>query len=369
MQKFLKKYEIAVIFGGESNENEVSVITGTMACNVLKKGGKTVLPVYIDHSGTMYADEKLADISLYKTDGFAKFSRCGFSSGGVIILNARGALKRFIAVGCVLNCCHGGVGEGGGAAGACALFNLPFASAGLFESAAFMDKYYTKLVLKGLGATVAKYAYSRDIAGAIKGAAEVGYPVIVKPATLGSSIGIAKCENEKELKEALETAFALDCGALVEQYLSPRREINCAAYLRDGRVVCSPCEEAFGAGDLLSYDDKYCGGGGRVFPARLDEEVAEGIRAETERVYSALGMRGVVRFDFILSGGNAYISEINTVPGSLSQYLLSDGYGGFYRVLCDLIAQAKTDFAVRKSKRIIRTGILNDIKPNANIKK
>lgn len=364
-----KSYDVAVVFGGVSSENEVSVITGTMACNVLKKGGKSVLPVYIDHDGVMRAGGELADISVYKNQGYAKSARCGFAVGTVVLFDKRGKPKRTADVGALINCCHGGAGEGGGLAGLCAMLGIPFASAGLFESAAFMDKYYTKLILQSLGAKTVKYVYSRDIKGAIAGANGLGYPVIVKPATLGSSIGITKCEDDEELVSALETAFELDGGVLCERYLSSRREINCAAYFADGKVITSLCEEVASAGELLSYDDKYCGGGRRQLPADIDEAVANGIREETARVYSELGMRGIVRFDYIISGEDVYISEINTVPGSLSQYLLSDGFKSFYDVLCKVIGQAQADFAARKSKRVISTGILNDINPAANIKK
>ena len=364
-----KNYDIAVIFGGISSENEVSVITGTMVCNVLKKGGKSVLPVYIDHGGSFYSDEKLADVSIYKNDGYEKFPKVGFCDGGAVIFNARGKPKYTAAVGCVVNCCHGGAGEGGAVAGLCNILNIPIASAGLFESAAFMDKYYTKLVLESLGVKTAKYAYSRDITGAIEGAGALGYPVIVKPATLGSSIGIAKCDTEEELKEALETAFELDGGVLIEEYFSPIKEINCAVYCHNGAAMTSECEEVSSDGELLSYDDKYCGGGKRKFPAEIEKGVAESIKNTTAKVYSALNMRGIVRFDYIIYAGQSYLSEINTVPGSLSQYLLSDSYKSFYGVLCSCIEQAKADFTVQRKRRVISTGILNNIKPNTNIKK
>lgn len=364
-----KSYDIAVIFGGVSSENEVSVITGTMVCNVLKKGGKSVLPVYIDHGGRFYAGEELSDVTIYKNAGFTNSPACGFSDGGVVLFNKRKKPKLYAPCGAVINCCHGGVGEGGAVAGLCDILNVPFASANLFESAAFMDKYYTKLVLESLGVRTAKYAYSRDITGAIEGARALGYPVIVKPATLGSSIGISKCADEEQLKKALETAFELDGGVLIEEYFSPIKEINCAVYCANGAPITSECEEVSSDGALLSYDDKYCGGGKRKFPAEIDKEVAEEIKNMTTKVYSALNMRGIVRFDYIIYGGQSYLSEINTVPGSLSQYLLSDGYKSFYGVLCKVIEQAKTDFSARRKRRIISTGILNSIKPNANIKK
>lgn len=360
-----KYYDVCVVFGGVSGENEISVITGTLACNVLIKSGKSVLPVYISHGGEFYAGENLADITSFKTDGYERCLRASFTRGGALLLNSRGKLKGTVKLGCLLNCCHGGFGEGGGIAGVAAAADIPFASAGLFESAAFMDKYYTKLVLKGLGADTVDYAYSRDITGAIAGAEALGYPVIVKPATLGSSIGIAKAENGEELLVALQVAFELDGAVIVERYIKGKREINCAAYYADGKVVVSPCEEVRSDSALLSYDDKYSGGGERVFPAELEQTLADKIREETARIYSALGMRGVVRFDYILEGDCPFVSEINTVPGSLSQYLLSENYSSFGKVLLSLIDQAHADAIKKRSKKIIKTGILNNVNSNA----
>ncbi|MGN0806662.1 MAG: ATP-grasp domain-containing protein [Candidatus Coproplasma sp.] len=358
----LKNYDIGVIFGGVSSENEVSVITGTMVCNVLKKGGKSVLPVYINHGGDMLAGDNLADVTAYSQGGKLKAQSCAMAKGGFVIFKG-GKPRIYVSVGCVINCCHGGCAEGGAVAGAALLNKIPFASAGLFESAAFMDKYYTKLVLKSLKVNVAKYAYSRDIDGAIKKAQTVGYPLIVKPATLGSSIGVVKVDSREELVSALETAFGLDNAVLLEEYFSERRELNCAAYRSGGDVVVSPCEEVFSASEILTYDDKYSGGGSRKFP--VDGKSEKEAQSVVKKVYGALDMRGIVRFDFIEANGRVYLSEINTVPGSLSQYLLSESYNGFYKVLCEIERQAKEDFERQSGKRIISTGILNNIRSNA----
>ncbi len=361
MRKF---YDAAVVFGGISNENEVSVITGVMVCNVLKKGGKSVLPVYIGRKGVMRAGEELADIEVYKKGADGAGEECAFKNGGAVFFNSRGKAKRTVGIGCGINCCHGGIYEGGALAGVFGVCNLPFASARLFESAAFMDKYYTKLVLQSLGVNLAEYVFARSGTEAADGAEKLGYPVIVKPVTLGSSVGIARADDFSQLAEALEVAFGLDTGVLLEKYLSPRREINCAAYFADGKVNISPLEEVASSGDVLSYDDKYSGGGKRIFPAELNAETAEEIKTTTEKVYASLNMRGIVRFDYILYGGKVYLSEINTVPGSLSQYLVSSGYGEFYKILEKVMLQARKDFNERGKKKVIETGILNNIRAN-----
>lgn len=358
----MQNYEVLVLFGGISNENEISVITGTMVCNVLKKGGKSVLPVYVTQGGEMLAGDILSDVNCFKNGGYKRACRAAITDGEVLLFGKRGKIKARAAVGCALNCCHGGSGEGGGAAGLFALNNIPFASAGLFESAAFMDKYITKIVLGGLGVKVAPYVYLRDASGA---AAVSSFPVIVKPCKLGSSIGVVKADNAEELERALVAAFEYDDGAIVERYFSDRREINCAAYYSDNRVITSECEEAFTEGELLSFDDKYAGGGRSSFPADLPEELSRRVRQLTGEVYSALNMRGIVRFDYILCGDEVYLSEINTVPGSLSYYLLSAGFADFYSVLCAVIKQAKYDFVKSSKKRVITTGILNNFASNA----
>lgn len=355
-------YDVLVLFGGVSNENEISVITGTMVCNVLKKGGKSVLPVYVTQDGEFYAGENLADIKTFSDDSLnaPKVTLC---RGGALIFNKRGKIKRRVRVGCAVNCCHGGAGEAGGASGLFAMYGIPCASAGLCESAVFMDKYLTKIVLKGLGVTCAPYVYLRDSMGAT--AQNIEYPAIVKPCKLGSSIGVVKVENSKELESALQAAFNLDDGVIVEPYFSDRREINCAAYMSGGKVNVSECEEAFSDGDLLSYDDKYSGSGRRAFPADLEEKCAEFIREQTAYVYSALNMRGIARFDYIISGDTVYLSEVNTVPGSLSFYLLSSGFSDFYGVLQGVIGQAVSDFDNQEKKLLINTGIINNFTSNA----
>lgn len=357
------KRTVAVIFGGVSNENEISVITGTMAANVLKNGGDQVVPLYLSQKGGLYTGEGLLDINNFKSGDVEK-TKATIMRGGVLELNKRGKVKRFIKVDVALNCCHGGMGEGGGVSGLFALCGIPLASAGMFESAAFMDKYFTKLVLQSLGVNVAPYVYFRSSKDALC-AEELGYPVIVKPAKLGSSIGIAKANERSELLSAVEAAFFYDDGVLVEKYFSDRREINCAAYLSDNKVITSECEEAFTKGDILSYDDKYAGGGKSQLPADLPKELSDKIKGITADVYSRLNMRGIVRFDYILCGDEVYLSEINTVPGSLSYYLLSNGFKDFYPVLQAVIVQALDDWQRAADKKVLCTGILNSLPSNA----
>ncbi len=356
---------ILVIFGGASNENEISVITGTMAANVLKSGGDTVLPVYISQNGDIYADEQLAEVSNFKGKKYLSAPRAVIADGGAYILTKRGKIKRHIKADVALNCCHGGDGEGGAVSGLCAVAKIPLASAGIFESAVFMDKYLTKLILSPLGIKTAEYKYVTNAEQLNCPHNMPDFPVIVKPVSLGSSIGVQKAETREQLVEAVETALLYDSAVIVEKYLENRREINCAAYFADGAVITGECEEAFSNGDLLSFEDKYMGGGRSVLPADIPADISDLIKNITEKVYSTLNMRGIVRFDFILCGNDVYLSEVNTVPGSLSYYILSKGFKDFYKVLSAVIEQAQSDFNAKHAKKLLTTGILENIPANA----
>lgn len=356
---------ILVIFGGASNENEISVITGTMAANVLKSGGDIVLPVYISQNGDIYADEQLAEVSNFKGKKYLSAPRAVIADGGAYILTKRGKIKKHIKADVALNCCHGGDGEGGAVSGLCAVAKIPLASAGIFESAVFMDKYLTKLILSPLGIKTAEYKYITNTEQLNCPRNMPDFPVIVKPVSLGSSIGVQKAETREQLVEAVETALLYDSAVIVEKYLENRREINCAAYFADGAVITGECEEAFSNGDLLSFEDKYMGGGRSVLPADIPTDISDLIKNITEKVYSTLNMRGVVRFDFILCGNDVYLSEVNTVPGSLSYYILSKGFKDFYKVLSAVIAQAQSDFNAKHAKKLLTTGILENIPANA----
>lgn len=353
---------IAVIFGGVSNENEISVITGTMSANVLKSGGDRVIPVYISADGNFYTGEELLSVSSFKGGDFSRFSGAVIANGGVYILNRRGRVKKFIAVDAALNCCHGGAGEGGAVSGLCSLAKIPLAGAGMFESALFIDKYLTKLALKALGVTNVEYTYIKSL-GELK-KAKITFPVIVKPVSLGSSIGVEKAEDMPSLERAAESALLYDGAVIVEKYIEERREINCAAYFADGRIITSECEEAFTGGDILSFEDKYEGGGRSVLPADIPEKISSKIKKTTELVYGRLNMRGIVRFDYILCGETVYLSEVNTVPGSLAYYLLSGGFKDFYKVLNAVVDQAVADCKAFAARPVLHTGILDNIPSN-----
>ena len=360
--------KVAVLFGGKSCENEISILTGVFVCNVIDSEKYSVLPVYIHTDGEMYTSPKMTDLKTFKEKRYESFQRIFFYHGSVYALNLqKNKIKRLCKVDVALNCCHGGLGEGGGVSAMTAWHGIPLASPDLTASGVFMDKSTTKTVLRALNIPTLDYLRVNETDYRARGAfllkrigERLRYPVVVKPAHLGSSIGITLATNEDEVKLALETVFALDDRAIIEKYLADKRDINCAAYSLHGEIFVSEAEEAFGSG-IYSFEDKYVKRdadsmklGSRKI---LDGELREKIRAYTKTVYKRMNLQGVVRMDFLTSGDKAYLCEVNTVPGSLAYYLfcerIIDARAFLSALLDDAMEQAKGE------KKTITTGILS----------
>lgn len=349
---------VAVFFGGRSNEAEISVITGMYAVNLLRGTRYRVLPVWLPPEGGMLLG------TWNKVSEFAGAVR------GTPVALMRGALARagrkkpFVRVDVALNCCHGGMGEDGTLAALLAWAHIPSASPGVPESALFMDKAFTKIAARGLDIpaapffTVGEREFAASPDNVFGCAAAFGYPVVVKPARLGSSIGLTVAHGQKELEEALSLAFTLDDKALVERYFEGKRDINCAACRLDGEVRVSACEEVFSAGELLTYAEKYEAGKGAQFPARLPAPLAAQIAGYTRRLYEAFGMRGVVRADFLVVGQEAYFNELNIVPGSLAGYLFGETLAKIRAFFAALLDEALREAPARK--QVLKTGILSE---------
>lgn len=356
--------KIAVFFGGKSNESEISVITGMLAVNLLRGAEYEVYPVCLGKKGELF----------YKPDArgvedFGDPVRKGMipvALEGKNLVRAEKKRKKIAEIDCALNCCHGGAGEDGTLSALLDWNGIPFASPEMPASALFMNKEYSQIAAKGLGIPVARSfsvkeeEWENSPEEVLARCVELGYPVIVKPSTLGSSIGITVAFGEEELRGALDGAFRLDTGALVEEYFAEKRDINCAAYSKEGKTVVSECEEVFSAESILTFAEKYEGTGNTRnsrFPAELPEEAAEEIKEYTKLVYETFDLRGIVRADFLYANERVYFNELNTVPGSLACYLFGESLTAARNLLVsvieDRIAQGYEE------KITLTTGILN----------
>ncbi len=369
--------KVAVFFGGKSCENEISILTGVFVLNVLDGEKYSLLPVYIHTDGGAYTSPKMTDLNFFREKKYAEMERIFFDGGTVYALNAKKRrVKRIAKIDVALNCCHGGLGEGGGVSAMMAWNEIPLASPDLTASGAFMDKSATKLVMEALHIPTVEYLRVNEQDYEKRGAfllrrieSKLKYPVVVKPAHLGSSIGIAVAKDEEEVKAALRAAFTLDNRVVIEKYLEEKEDINCAAYSLNGEIIVSEPERAHGEG-IYSFEDKYIRRSadlGTPFDAKaggkyaLNGDLRDKIRAYTRTIYKRMNLNGVVRMDFLLHEGQAYLCEVNAVPGSLSYYLFCERIMDARSFFGDLIEEAIREAGQRK-KRLVTTGILRSVR-------
>lgn len=358
------KLKVAVLFGGKSVEHEVSVISGIQAIQSMDTEKYDIIPVYITKDNNMYVGESVGDINAYK-DIPALMKK----SQRVVLINEGGAAKLVsfqkgvfgkklsLDVDIAFPIVHGTNVEDGTLQGYLKTIGVPFVGCDVTASAIGMDKYYMKAILKendipvldGAIYTLSDYADLNNMIERIEN--KFGYPVIVKPVNLGSSVGITVAKDRDALTEALDDAYRYSNKVLVEHAILKLREINCSVLGDENDAEASECEEPMHSEDILSYEDKYVSNakGGkssgmasvsRKVPAEISSELREEIRNIAVKSFKVMGCNGVARIDFMIDEetGKLYFNEINTIPGSLAFYLW-EPLGVPYRELLDRMIQ------------------------------
>ena len=358
------KIKVAMLFGGKSVEHEVSVISGIQAFLSMDIEKYDITPVYMTKNNEMYVGDDIGKIDSYKDiDGLLKRSqRVIFVNEGDKVSLVSYPKKIFgknlsIDIDVAFPVVHGTNVEDGALQGYLKTVGLPFVGCDVTASAIGMDKYIQKAVLRSTDVpvleaqlyTLSEYAEFDNILNDVE--MKIGYPVIVKPVNLGSSVGISVAKNRLELSNAIDDAFHYATKILVEHAITNLREINCSVLGDDNDAVASECEEPFHTNDILSYEDKYVsnakGGGAkgmasvsRKIPADLSPDKREEVRTLAVKAFKALGCNGVSRIDFMIDedDGKLYFNEINTIPGSLAFYLW-ESVGVPYKELLDRMVQ------------------------------
>ena len=365
--------KVAVLFGGKSCEREISILTGVFTYNLIDRQAFEPIPVYFHSDGKAYSSSKMNSIEFFKNFNTEACDEVIFVNGELHKLTKK-KLKPIAKISAAINCCHGGLGEGGGMSALMEWNGIPFASPSVAPSGIFLDKSITKLVAKGLGIPVLDYMriaesdYKKRSRFLLKNIqTRLGFPVVVKPARLGSSIGITKAGTEESVESALETAFAFDDLVIIERYLEKKADVNCAVCRRRGEILVSEPEIACRSEGIYSFEDKYLSRNGLIRDKgrgqvrELDEKTAEIIKAYTRALYKKTDMQGVVRMDYLLSDGEVYLSEVNTVPGSLAYYLFCERLTDAKRFFSDLLLEAITK-SKEPPKLCPETGVLDGLK-------
>lgn len=342
---------IALFYGGRSCEHEVSIATGKQIYSLIKN--HTVVPIYVTEEGKWTA---VSDIS-------AKFGKRVFISPGDDRLRI-GRFKR-VRPDVAVICLHGAGGEDGSIQGLLQSCGIAYTGSGIAASAIGLDKSLSKKAFAVAGLPVIDYfdvrknEYEREVERVLERAERLGYPLIVKPACLGSSIGIAKVHDGRELVRALAAAFNWDGAAVVEKAIERFAELNCAVLSGKPSEVEKPAR----LDEILSYADKYERGSfkglGREFPAVVDEKIYKSVQSYAVAAYNAIGASGIARVDFIYdeTEEKLYVNEINTVPGSLALYMFGgaegNGKSGYLsgEALGEAIARAEAERAEREGRK------------------
>jgi len=350
---------VAVCFGGPSVEHDVSIITAQQLMEALSERHRPI-PIYLARDGRFWTGEGLRDVASFGGDEPEGAQACELrlgpagGSGFVRPSGSRLGKDERIDVDVVLCAIHGTGGEDGALLGALELTDLPYAGGGVGPAAVGMNKATSKAVFRAAGLsvnpdlTLGREEFSSDPRATTERAAEAfGLPCYVKPISLGSSIGVARCTETDELEEALELCFELDRTALVEPALDEAIEINCAVLGRPGgEPRVSVCEQPVKQEELLTFEAKYMSGAkkagraeqesgsksgdgmaaqDRLIPAPISDDLTEAIQDAARRAHRALGFAGIVRYDFLITDPQGdpgvILNEPNTVPGSFAFYL------------------------------------------------
>ena len=334
---------VAVIFGGTSVEHDISILTGVMILNSIDKSQFNAIPVYIDKEGVFYTGENLFDIDFYKNLDVKSLKPITFIGGqNAFYYIKRSKLKRGESLAVALNCTHGEYGEDGSVSALMKLCGISLASPSILCSALSIDKHVCKYALRGIGVkTLASYRVKslQDFFDLEK-SQTLKYPIIVKPNSGGSSIGISKAKTKEDAPLAILNALKYGESAQIERALNDFIEINCSAY-RDsnGKVIVSLCERPIKSANILTFEDKYQGGQ-REFPANVEEEISKKIQSITKKVYECFDFEGIIRIDFMVTENEVYLNEINGVPGSLAYYLHTNTLKEFSKVLTEVLKGA-----------------------------
>ena len=357
------KIKVAVIFGGHSTEHEVSIISGLQAAAALDSNKYDVVPLYIDKDNRFYTGAALSDVAIYRAPR-AEFGKAATrvilvaGENGVDMVKYPAPKFGKAVVGSfevAIPVVHGTNVEDGTLMGYLEMLGVPYSSCDVASSAAGMDKFMMKNVLAAAGLPVLPAKVFRAKAYTLGADAvmdsiekDIGYPVIVKPVNLGSSIGISKATDRESLQTAMDTAVQFADRILVERAVENLREINCSVLGDAVEAKASVCEEPIAAADVLDFNQKYISDGSkssgmatlkRRCPAELPDGMTEQVQQLAVETFQALGCFGVARVDFLndTKSGEVWVNEINTIPGSLSFYLWEESGLSFAALMDTLV--------------------------------
>ena len=333
------KVNVGVIFGGKSVEHEISIISAVEAMGYMDTNKYNVIPIYIDKTGTWYTGDHLKDIINYRDmDVVKRYAKkvCLIRRGKSCILQSLGFTRRILnVIDIVFPIGHGLYMEDGCLQGYLDMLGVPYVGSGVVASAIGQDKVFMKQILKSNDIPTTNYVWftSKEFISSKKKVLEkintLNYPMYVKPASLGSSIGITRATTEHELISGIKEAIRFDNKIIVEEEIKHVKEVNISVLGTYEDVETSEIEEINVTDEFFTFKEKYVENysktikKGRKANPLLSKEMMEDLKMYAINTFKAINARGVARIDFLIDDKSKkiYVSEINTMPGSLSLYL------------------------------------------------
>ncbi len=371
-----KDKTIGVFFGSRSPEHDISIITGQLIISGLKGLGYNVVPFYITKNGEWLLVQKYGNLKIFPDPSLNPSPREGregegyyfdlASPQGKIVFKKKGIFGKEGRIDVAFPALHGSYGEDGTLQGLFEMLDIPYVGCDVASSAIAMDKVLTKFLYRANDIPTTKFLHfgaanwHKDQAKALSLIqSNLRWPLFVKPARLGSSIGMAKVKDEKDLKFAIEVALHYDSKFLVEESVEDLMDVTCCIIGNENPTASLLQESVFAGSEYFSYEDKYLREGGAqlgkavsniVIPARLDQKTTEEIRELALRIYKIFGCSGIARIDFLYdkSAKKCYANEINPVPGTLYHHLWKAGGLEFPELLEKLIEFALARHQVKQ---------------------
>ncbi len=379
------KIRVGVIFGGESVEHEVSIITAIQAMNKIDEEKYEIIPIYITKDREWYTGSMLRDIDVYQDLSLIKKYASNvvlyYKNGSYILQKKNGLFKSIVKeIDIAFPIVHGTNVEDGVLQGYLQTIGIPYVGPNVYAGVVGQDKAFMKDVWAAANLPIKNYTwfydsdYRQNTDDVLKKIKKLKFPVIIKPATTGSSVGISVCKNEEQLKDGIDEAIQYDSKIVVEEVVENLKEVNIAVMGNYEHQKVSEIEEVLSSNKFLTFADKYISGGkgklkgkmkvpvkgpskgmasaNRKLPANLDDEVREEVERIAKKAFKVLGSSGNSRIDFLIDedDNKVYLNEINSIPGSLAFYLWEAKDISFTTILDDMIKIGIKDYKKRVSK-------------------
>lgn len=368
---------IGVFFGSRSPEHDVSIITGELIISELKKMGHSVVPVYIGQDGQWYIANVLGSLKFFTNpnfkenltaSGFEKYNLDMDTSHGKMVFRTKGWFAKTVIIDVAFPALHGAYGEDGTIQGFFEMLDVPYVGCGVAASAVAMNKVLTKDLYRANNIQTSPYLsltsdeWNKDKAGVLtKIRTTLGSALFVKPARLGSSIGIGKVKDSAsvELEFKIEVALHYDSLVIVENAVANVVDLTCAVLEKDG-LVASVIQESVFDSDLFDFKEKYLTDGGAqlgnskrglVIPANIPCETTKIIQEVSKKVFVLLGANGILRVDWLYNRPTSelFANEVNTLPGTLYHHLWKASGLELRTVLESLLEAAQKKVEQRKA--------------------